>query len=239
VREMEQREVQGISYCLVRKRGMRNLHLKFDNQGQVVVSAPYFVKLSEIEGFVVKCRSMIERVESNVPKHTYDTGDIILLLGKPRSLEVVETQQIKKTMAQYDIEDEKIVVYVANKDIGIVKTAIKQIYVDTVAKVLESRVPYWVKETQAGEVPVFGVNRAKSKWGVCYPRERRLYLSYMCAILPYELIDMTVLHEVCHLKERGHGPSFWALMRAHMPDLDKRKAQLREVSKMGLTYNLV
>jgi predicted metal-dependent hydrolase len=236
---MEQREVQGISYCLVRKRGMRNLHLKFDNQGQVVVSAPYFVKLSEIEGFVVKCRSMIERVESNVPKHTYDTGDSLMLLGEPRTLEVVETPQIKKTMAQYAIENEKIVVYVANKDIGIVKTAIKQIYVETVAKVLESRVPYWVKETQAGEIPAFGVNRAKTKWGVCYPRERRLYLSYMCAILPYELIDMTVLHEVCHLKERGHGPSFWALMKSHMPDLDKRKAQLREVSKMGLTYNLV
>lgn len=236
---MEQREVQGISYCLVRKRGMRNLHLKFDNQGQVVVSAPYFVKLSEIEGFVVKCRSMIERVETNVPKHTYDTGDSIVLLGKPRTLEVVETPQIKKTMAQYGIEDEKIVVYVADKDIGIVETAIKQIYMDTVAQVLESRVPYWVKETQAGEVPVFGVNRAKTKWGVCYPRERRLYLSYMCAILPYELLDMTVLHEVCHLKERGHGPSFWALMKSHMPDLDKRKAQLREVSKMGLTYNIV
>ena len=236
---MEQREVQGISYCLVRKRGMRNLHLKFDNQGQVVVSAPYFVKLSEIEGFVVKCRSMIERVESNVPKHTYDTGDSLMLLGEPRTLEVVETPQIKKTMAQYAIKNEKIVVYVANKDIGVVKEAIKQMYIDTVAKVLESRVPYWVKETQAGEIPAFGVNRAKTKWGVCYPRERRLYLSYMCAILPYELIDMTVLHEVCHLKERGHGPSFWALMRAHMPDLDKRKAQLREISKMGLTYNLV
>ncbi len=236
---MEQREIQGISYCLIRKRGMRNIHLKFNSQGQLVVSAPYFVKLSEIEGFIVKCRSMIERVETNIPKHTYDTGDSIMLLGKPRTLEVVETRQIKKTMAKYSIEDEKIVIYVANKDIEIVKETIKQMYIDTTMQVLESRVPYWVKETQTGEVPVFGVNRAKTKWGVCYPRERRLYLSYMCAILPYELIDMTVLHEVCHLKERGHGPRFWALMKANMPDLDKRKAQLREVSKMGLTYNLV
>lgn len=236
---MEQREIQGISYCLIRKRGMRNIHLKFNSQGQLVVSAPYFVKLSEIEGFIVKCRSMIERVETNIPKHTYDTGDSIMLLGKPRTLEVVETRQIKKTMAKYSIEDDKIVIYVANKDIEIVKETIKQMYIDTTMQVLESRVPYWVKETQTGEVPVFGVNRAKTKWGVCYPRERRLYLSYMCAILPYELIDMTVLHEVCHLKERGHGPRFWALMKANMPDLDKRKAQLREVSKMGLTYNLV
>ena len=236
---MEQREVQGISYCLIRKRGMRNLHLRIGNEGQVVVSAPFWVKLSKIEEFVVKCKGMIEKVENTVPTHSYDTGDTIMLLGKPRTLEVVQVQQLKKTMAQYSIEDEKIMVYVGNKDIGLIKAAIKQMYIDTVAEVLSSRVPYWVRETQAGEVPAFGVNRAKSKWGVCYPQERRLYLSYMCAILPYELIDMTVLHEVCHLRERGHGPEFWALMKAHMPDLDKRKAQLRDFSKMGLTYNLV
>lgn len=236
---MEQREVQGICYCLIRKRGMRKVHLRIGNEGQVVVSAPYWVKLSDIEKFVVKCRAMIERVEKTVPTHSYDTGDSILLLGKPRSLEVIKTSKLKKTMAQYCIEDEKIIVYVGSKDIELIKQAIKQMYVNTVADVLASRVPYWANVVQARKVASYGVNRSKTKWGVCYTKERRLYLSYMCAILPYELIDMTVLHEVCHLRENGHGPAFWALMKSQMPDLEKRKAQLREISKQGLTYNLV
>ncbi len=236
---MEQREVQGVTYYLNRRRGMRYLRLKFDKEGRVVVSAPYSISITKINDFVSKYADKISQVEKSVPQHSYQTGDTILLLGKERTLEVQTDPLLKKTIAQYHIEDEKIIITVPLKDIGLVKGAIKQMYIDTVQKVLESRVPYWVNQTQAGQMPSFGVNRAKSKWGVCYPKERRLYLSYMCAILPYELVDMTALHEVCHLKVAGHGPAFWALMKAQMPDLEKRKAQLREVSKMGLTFNLV
>lgn len=236
---MEQREVQGISYYLIRKRGMRNLRLRLNNEGCVVVSAPYSVKITDINNFVLRCESKIKRVEKNIPRHTYKTGDQILLFGKDRFLEVIESPLQLKTMAQYCVEDEKIIVYVKNKDIGLVKQAIKQMYIDTVAEVISSRIPYWVNMVQAGGPVNFGVNKAKTKWGVCYPKERRLYLSYMCAILPYELIDMVALHEVCHLKVEGHGPAFWALMRSYMPDLDKRKVQLKEVSKKGFTYNLV
>ena len=118
------------------------------------------------------------------------------------------------------------------------KKEIKKLYVDTVSNVLASRVDYWAYEIGV-EVPIYGVNNAKSKWGVCYPTQNRLYLSYMCAVLPYELIDMTVLHEVCHLKVHGHGQPFWALIKEHMPDLDERKARLREISKTGVNLNLV
>ncbi len=236
---MEHREVQGISYFLIRKRGMRNLRLKLNNEGCVVVSAPYSAKITDINNFVLRCESKIKKVEKNIPQHTYRTGDAILLFGKDRFLEVIETSLQSKTMAEYCINDEKIVISVENKDIGLVKQTIKQIYVDTVTEVISSRIPYWVSMVQTGELVRFGVNKAKTKWGVCYPKERRLYLSYMCAILPYELIDMVALHEVCHLKVAGHGPAFWALMRSYMPDLDKRKAQLKEISKKGLTYNLV
>ena len=236
---MEQREVLGVTYYLNRRRGMRYLRLKFDKEGRVVVSAPYSISITKINDFVSKYADKISQVEKSVPQHSYQTGDTVLLLGKERTLEVKVEPLLKKTIAQYRIEEEKIIITVPSEDIGFVKGTIKQMYIDTVQKVLESRVPYWVNQTQGGQMPSYGVNRAKSKWGVCYPKERRLYLSYMCAILPYELIDMTTLHEVCHLKVAGHGPAFWALMKAQMPDLEKRKAQLREVSKMGLTFNLV
>ena len=175
-----------------------------------------------------------------VPVHTYETGDRIPLLGGVKALEVVDVPLIKGTRktSQYSIDDGKITVYAKNKDIGLVKKEIKKLYVNTVSKVLASRVEYWADEIGV-EVPRYGVNNAKSKWGVCYPTQNRLYLSYMCAVLPYELIDMTVLHEVCHLKIHGHGRSFWDLMEVHMSDLDERKAHLRELSKTGVNLNLV
>ena len=165
---------------------------------------------------------------------------MIPLLGGVKALEVVDRPLTSETrkMSQYSIDGEKIIVYAKNKDIGLVKKEIKKLYVDTVSKALASRVDYWAYEIGV-EVPRYGVNNAKTKWGVCYPSQRRLYLSYMCAVLPYGLIDMTVLHEVCHLKINGHGRLFWVLMKEHMPDLDERKARLREISKTGVNLNLV
>ncbi len=61
----------------------------------------------------------------------------------------------------------------------------------------------------------------------------------MCATLPENLIDMTVLHEVCHLVYGGHGKRFWDLMRSQMPDLEKRKAELASIAKSGWSMNIV
>ncbi|MBQ5364595.1 MAG: M48 family metallopeptidase, partial [Spirochaetales bacterium] len=114
----------------------------------------------------------------------------------------------------------------------------KALYIKTIEDILKDRVPYWCAQVGVA-VPAFGVNRAKGKWGVCYPLEKRLYLSYMCATLPRNLIDMTVLHEVCHLRYSGHGKRFWALMHKHMPDLDERKAGLSALVRSGWSMNIV
>ena len=205
-----------------------------------MVSAPYYVPFSKVDGFVAANSQWIIQHVGLVPVHTYETGDMIPLLGGMRALEVVDRPLTtgSRKMSQYSVDNEKIIVYAKNKDIGLVKKEIKKLYVDTVSKVLASRVEYWADEVGV-DVPRYGVNNAKSKWGVCYPTQGRLYLSYMCAVLPLDLIDMTVLHEVCHLKVHGHGNPFWALMKEHMPDLEERKARLREISKTGVNLNLV
>ena len=165
--------------------------------------------------------------------HDYGTGDFVPFLGRKMTLMVIEGKA-----SRYDIVDDKIIVTCKNQDIKKIRQTIKQLYIDTIEKFLESRVPHWCNAIGV-PVPAFGVNRAKGKWGVCYPQEKRLYLSYMCATLPEDLIDMTVLHEVCHLRYAGHGKDFWNLMKTHMPDLDKRKAGLREITKSGWVMNIV
>lgn len=237
---MQRRECNGIVYFLNRRKGLRNLRVHIDSQGRVMVSAPYYVPFSKVDGFVAANSQWIVQHVGLVPVHTYETGDMIPWLGGVKALEVVDRPLTSETrkMSQYSIDSGKIIVYAKKRDIGLVKKEIKKLYVDTVSNVLASRVDYWAYEIGV-EVPIYGVNNAKSKWGVCYPTQNRLYLSYMCAVLPYELIDMTVLHEVCHLKVHGHGQPFWALMKEHMPDLDERKARLREISKAGMNLNLV
>lgn len=228
-----ERNAAGISYRLRRNRGQRNLRLRIDPSGSVIVSAPYYATVAEIDEFVVKSASWIADHTGRVASHSYTTGDFVPFLGEKKTLMVIEGKK-----ARYDVVDDKIIVTVRNQDINAVKKQIKALYVATVMDIMVERVPYWCGELCL-DVPEFGVNHSKGKWGVCYPMEKRLYLSYMCATLPKDLIDMTVLHEVCHLRYSGHGKRFWALMEKHMPDLDERKAGLNAIVKSGWSMNIV
>lgn len=228
-----QRITAGISYTLRRNRNQRNLRIHIGSSGEVIVSCPYYTPETEIDDFVIGSASWITSHLEKVADHSYTTSDFVPYLGEKKTLLVIEGKK-----ARYDIIDDKIIVTARNQSIETVKKQIKALYIETIEDILKDRVPYWC--TQVGvDVPAFGVNRAKGKWGVCYPLEKRLYLSYMCATLPRNLIDMTVLHEVCHLRYSGHGKRFWALMHKHMPDLDERKAGLSALVRSGWSMNIV
>lgn len=55
------------------------------------------------------------------------------------------------------------------------------------------------------------INAAHTRWGSCSNR-KDINLSLFLMILPRELSDYVLLHELCHTHEMNHGPKFWALM---------------------------
>ena len=82
--------------------------------------------------------------------------------------------------------------------------------------------------------PVMGVKAGKlsyrnmtSRWGSCQPATGRICINVRLALYPPECLEYVVVHELCHLLERGHGPRFKALMDAFMPDWRDRRAKLR------------
>lgn len=82
--------------------------------------------------------------------------------------------------------------------------------------------------------PVMGVKAGKiayrnmtSRWGSCQPATGRICINVRLALYPPECLEYVVVHELCHLLERGHGPRFHALMDAFLPDWRDRRAKLR------------
>lgn len=82
--------------------------------------------------------------------------------------------------------------------------------------------------------PIMGVKAGelayrnmKSRWGSCQPSTGRICINVRLALYPPECLEYVVVHELCHLLERGHGPRFHALMDAFMPDWRERRAKLR------------
>ena len=82
--------------------------------------------------------------------------------------------------------------------------------------------------------PIMGVKAGKiayrnmtSRWGSCQPSTGRICINVRLALYPPECLEYVVVHELCHLLERGHGPRFHALMGTFMPDWKERRAKLR------------
>lgn len=54
-----------------------------------------------------------------------------------------------------------------------------------------------------------------SRWGSCNVQRRTIGISDRLARYPDWVIDAVIVHELCHLVERNHGPDFWALARRY------------------------
>lgn len=56
----------------------------------------------------------------------------------------------------------------------------------------------------------------RTRWGSC-GRDGSIMLSLRLVMAPPEVFRYVVVHELCHLRWRGHGPRFWALVERQMP----------------------
>lgn len=78
------------------------------------------------------------------------------------------------------------------------------------------------------EAEKFVVRRMKTKWGTCVATSRTIWLNPELAKKNPRCLEYIVVHELAHLRERGHGEKFVALMDRHLPDWRARRDELNE-----------
>ncbi|MEK7192929.1 MAG: M48 family metallopeptidase, partial [Patescibacteria group bacterium] len=65
-----------------------------------------------------------------------------------------------------------------------------------------------------------------SRWGSC-SRNGNLSFNYRLVLLPPNLVDYVIVHELCHLGEFNHSRDFWNLVARTFPDYQKLKEELK------------
>jgi predicted metal-dependent hydrolase len=73
------------------------------------------------------------------------------------------------------------------------------------------------------------IKNQKTRWGSC-SRKGNLNFNYKIALLPKELSDYIIVHELCHLKEFSHSQKFWNLVAKVLPNYLNIREDLRKSS---------
>ncbi|MEG0541801.1 MAG: SprT family zinc-dependent metalloprotease [Angelakisella sp.] len=82
-----------------------------------------------------------------------------------------------------------------------------------------------------GVVPTgIKVTSATTRWGSCSGRNS-LCFPYRIMLLPPELLDYIIVHELAHIRVKNHSKSFYSVVAAYLPDYKARIATLKRIEK--------
>ena len=91
-------------------------------------------------------------------------------------------------------------------------------------QLLTPKVAFWSQ--QMGLFPTgVKITAARTRYGSCSGKNS-LCFSCFLANAPEAAMDLVVVHELCHIRVKNHGPAFYALLERTLPDWRERKKLL-------------
>ena len=220
--------VAGIEATLIRKK-VKNIRVTIvPPDGEVRVTAPKLCPELLIRAFLAERidwirthRDAVKNKHANEPRR-FETGETVPLFGTAYALRVLENQ--KKNGVT--LEADRITLSLkagATKERR--EAVLNDWYRERLRTEIEHLMPLWSERT--GLVPSGWIIRnMTSRWGTCNTKSGRITLNLQLAKYPLPCLEYVILHELAHLKVRGHGADFKALLDAYMPSWRARRKQL-------------
>ena len=223
----------------------RSLSVEVHPDLRVIVRAPARTDPAVIDAWVESRSAWIERQferfrrlgrERPAPP-AYASGETHLFLGRPLRLDVVAGSRPLVMLVGDALR-------VAVRD-GVggepVRLALDRWYRERAREVfgqlLVAQFGWFAGRGHA--LPVIGIRAMTSRWGsLSGPRRkagwfvvqerapRRMTLNLALVRAPRECIEYVVVHELCHLEQRGHGRGFYRLMDERLHDWRERRRRL-------------
>lgn len=205
---------------IVRSR-RKTLSLSVNKEAQVIVRAPLYVKEEEVYSFIQKHQAWINTRLLEIEKNKLNLAD-----GANLTLFGIEYT------------------------IACGKCAVRNGYVflpeesreEALIRLLKSLAKKEMKMRTAEFAAKYGfqylsvrISSARSRWGSCNKRGNISY-SFRIALLPSELVDYIVVHELCHTRCFNHSVQFWREVEQVIPDYKLRRKALKGHSQ---TMNLL
>lgn len=208
----------------------KNVKISISTAGELFVFAPKKLSITKIQDIVEQKKDWIQRkityVKNELEKNKYIlTNQDFLLYGKGYKIEYCECKKIS-------IEQDKILFPISKKE-NLVAT-LKTWYKKLANQILIARLRQLASKLNLNYA-VAKIVDVKSKWGSCDSKQN-IKLNYKLIMLPYNLIDFVLIHELIHLIELNHSKNYFMLLSKVLPDWKQRRAQIKKYAFLLALY---
>ncbi len=71
------------------------------------------------------------------------------------------------------------------------------------------------------------IREQKTRWGSCSSKGN-LNFNWKLVLMPMEILDYVVVHELAHRRQMNHSEAFWEIVEQVLPDYKERRRRLKE-----------
>lgn len=212
----------------------RRIRVDVRPSGEVVLTIPRRVSREVAWRFLEQSRPWIERTRARLARIAprppsplrWDGTDRIPLRG---AAVTVRVEAVPGRRASGHVDGEAIHLRVPTRSLG-QPARLRRLLLQTLRAEAQADARRLLDEESARlglRYSGLYLRDPRSRWGSCGP-DGRIMLSLRLVMAPPDVFRYVVVHELCHLRWRGHGPRFWGLVERQMPDYGKPYRWLRE-----------
>jgi len=235
-------EGREIDFDLERKKSVRrNIHIRFEDDGRMRVSAPLrsskksiHVALSGMHDQIAQLRREVRERSRDIPSVRYRQGAQHLYLGRRYPLEIWRGCGLRPLIS---LRSDRIEVQLGEWGEEAVRDALLAWYRCQAAGYFSMRIlqvaarARWLR----GVPFELRLRRMKRSWGTC-SSGGTITLNPLLIKAPPPYIDYVMAHELCHLRQMNHSADFYRLLERLIPNWQTLRNALNERSHIYLRW---
>jgi len=214
----------GIEYEVRRNPRRKYPEVIINHQGKIWIALPLHCTITDelAKEFAVLIDKIIERTKNfpkiNLPEpKKYCEGEKFYYRGTEYPLHLREG---------IELEFDGKAFWLGRDDIEYAPTLFENWYKQALYKILTDEMHDFFVRTNTSPAKI-SIRTVKTWWGSC-SKSGNIKFCTKLALVPYELFEYVVIHELCHLKEFDHSKKFWQEVEKYLPDYKERLATLKK-----------